>query len=212
MDWIDKYRLALSYARSHSYDYAKDITHDAWLLYYKKTKLDLFEVPVKNSYIYRTIKYAFYNWLKSTKKTDHKGQSYIYFDAEDISSAIDSPEEAIFGKDMHEYFIKKINEDQRYKTNQNYKDVFGLKVDGYTTDEIAHKLNIQKSLVSYYNKKMSLVNPFNGNKLKITRTINKDTWDKKSDKDDYTRNDYNEWFELWEHNESHQGILVRLNK
>lgn len=218
MTWLDKYNLSIKLASIYSYEYPKDIAHDAWIAYMKTTGNDLFAVEIDgySYYLSTIIRRSFLRFLRKERLFDSKGERYIYFGNEELQSNLAAPDEAIFARDLYSILLKRIK-DYSHKAhaspNQSrFEEIFHLKSEGYDQVSIAEKLEVNKSTVNHYTKKMSLVNPFNGNKLKITRTINKDTWDKKSDKEDYERDDYNEYFELWKHKESGQGILVRLNK
>ena len=56
---------------------------------------------------------------------------------------------------------------------------------------------------------MSLLNPFNGSTIKVSRIILSDTWEGKKDKDDYELEDENEYYKLYKHKESNSGLLVK---
>ncbi len=52
-------------------------------------------------------------------------------------------------------------------------------------------------------------NPFAGNKLKVTKVITQNQWDKRADHDDFEEDDYNEFYRLMKH-KSGEGWLIRL--
>jgi len=212
MTWKQKYQWCVEIAALYNARYAKDIVHDSWVYYFDKTKLDLFEVPLRdfNQYAYTVVKKSFYRWWYH----ERIGSRYAYFSPDELQSGLASPEEALFARDLYDVLLKKLKE-QNIPVNSNsnterLEHVFRLKSIGYTVRDIADELNISKQAVTHYNKKMSLINPFNGNKLKISRIVTKKTWDDKDDQDDYERDDYNEYYELYKHKESGQGLLVRL--
>jgi hypothetical protein len=53
-------------------------------------------------------------------------------------------------------------------------------------------------------------NPINGSRLKISRQLSLSSWEKKEDKDDYEYEDGNEFYSLYQHKESKEGLLVKL--
>ncbi len=179
----------------------------------EKTGLDLFEVPLKdfNGYLYTVIKKAFYRWYYK----ERKGEKYLYFSTDQLESNLDSPEEAVFAQDLYEILLKKIQKSESKNNNTNegrLAEVFKLRAFGYTQTDIADELNIDKQLSHYYNKKINLVltNPFNGSRLKITKQISLNTWEKKIDQDDYEMDDENEFYRVYRHKESKDGLLVKL--
>jgi hypothetical protein len=73
----------------------------------------------------------------------------------------------------------------------------------------------------YFNKKsghikavryMTLNNPFSGNKLPIKKVITETQWESREDREDFKLDDHNEYYKLWVHNESNEGLLVRLKQ
>lgn len=224
MTYAEKYRYAIDRAAYYDNDCRKDIVHDAWIKYFNHTGCDLFEIPINNfkGYCFKLVRTAFYKWYYR----ERKGPNYRYFDAEELASNMVAPDEAITGRDLYGLLEKRLleaevdylipgksakrNEFRKRLRKERLVDIFRLRAAGYNGTDIADELKISNGLVTKYTKKMTLINPFNGSKLKISRTITKDIWDKKTDKEDYEVEDFNEYMELYRHKESKQGLLVRL--
>lgn len=216
MKWKDKYDLAVRLASIYSWEYPRDIAHDAWISYMKSTGNDLFGITLDgyNYYLSRIIRRSFLRWLRREHIFSPTGGRYVYFGVDELESGIASPEEALFGQDLYELLLTKLKENQATTgrpPSLSIEEIFTLKASGYTQSDIALSLGVNKDVISKYNKKMSFTNPFNGSKLKISRIILKDTWNEKDDQEDYEQEDYNEYYELYRHKESGQGLLVRLN-
>lgn len=57
---------------------------------------------------------------------------------------------------------------------------------------------------------MEWINPFNGSKLEVKKTVTESQWDRRADKDDFEEEDVNEYYHLMKHKESKEGFLIRL--
>lgn len=212
MTWLNKYRKSLHFASLFSSKYHRDIVHDAWVYYMEKTGLDLFEVQVKDfdSYLYTVIKKAFYRWYYK----ERRGEKYLYFSTDTLQSAMDSPEEITFAHDLYAILLDRVKGME--SNNNNTKtgrldEIFRLRSFGYTQQEVAEELGLSKQVINYYNNKIKMLNnPINGSKLKITKQISLSTWQRKTDREDYELDDHNEFYQVYQHKESKEGLLVRL--
>jgi predicted transcriptional regulator len=218
--WISRYRLSLRFASFYNSEHRYDIVHEGWLYYMDKTGDDLFLIDLKNesSFLYTVIKKAYYRWLYK----ERRGEKYFYESTDILCSKFDSPHEQLVGKDLYNMFYNKLFEatkpsDKRhYRTDKSRQlplDIFRLKAEGYSQVEIAEELKISKQLVNQYNNKieaMAWINPFNGSKLEVKKTITLSQWEKRMDHEDYEVHDENEYYKLMEHKESKEGLLIRL--
>jgi len=53
-------------------------------------------------------------------------------------------------------------------------------------------------------------NPFNGSRTHVTWVISEKHYEEKIDHNDYDLEDYNEYYKLYVHKESKEGLLVKL--
>lgn len=220
--WAVRYHLALRFASFFNSDHRYDIVHDAWIYYTNKEGVDLFEIDLKNesSYLYTVVKNAFYRWWYK----ERTGDKYQYLTADSLQSTLAGPVDILIAKDLYAQFYSKLFEatketDKRhYRTPQSRElplSIFRLKAEGHTQKEIADELRVSKQVVNHYVKKieqMASINPFNGSRVKVTRVIALSTWYGLKDKSDYEENDSNEWYKLYTHAESKDGLLVKLKK
>jgi len=178
----------------------KDICHDAYLSYYRKTKTNLFDqslplitVVIKNQ--------CFDNW-----RFRRNYQPLI-----DVADGPD-PHQELIARELVERCYELMVSGQRKKRNpERAIQILELRLQGYTNADIAKILNITKTGVACYTKNLDmLTNPINGSKLKITKQISLSSWEKKSDQEDYKWEDGNEFYELYKHIESKEGLLVKL--
>lgn len=213
MTWADKYYKSVRIASHFNSRFAKDIAHDAWIAYLERTGCDLFEVPVNHfeSYCARVIRNSFYKWYRN----EHTGGKYIYFTTDELQSGLASPEDILFGQDLYQILLNRIRDCEYEKPNhsnpERLETIFRLSAQGYEQSAIAKKLEVSKTVVAYYNKKIKMINnPLNGNKVQIKKSIGLYQWEKRTDHEDYVLEDYNEFYRLYQHKESKEGLLVKL--
>lgn len=164
------YREYYSYAYVLCGDLYRDIVHEAWLKYYEKTGLNLFDQ--NKYYVFRAIKYAHKsNW----------GEKYYYwrgetvqrqFTTEDI--AVDGTEERYAAKDLADYYreiiLKKdaevVKRSKRKSANPDlmikvldrlpyyYNDSPESAGDKTDLKELSKDLGFSKQVIGYYIKKI----------------------------------------------------------
>jgi hypothetical protein len=105
---------------------------------------------------------------------------------------------------------------------ERHLSVYELLKFGCTPTEIGQELNIfgVKKYIDNIKEaihSMGYSNPFNGSHTKVTKAISQNTWQtskkgsvNRYDKSEYELEDYNEFYELYVHRESGEGLLVKL--
>lgn len=143
-----EYRRACSYARRLTNDY-RDIVHDAYLDYFKRTKQDLFDAP--NRTIVVTVRNHYYNSIRKNRFM-YEGeyhQKRTYSLSETDVNAIDT--EVKFNlystSFMSEIVINDEVEQVCKRLTPVQVDVFQQLVQGYTIQDIAKNKNVNQSSV-----------------------------------------------------------------
>lgn len=92
---------------------------------------------------------------------------------------------------------------------------------GFTIPQMAEEVGVSTATIILYKRHirqslshMSLVNPFNGDKTIIKKSISERTWkDKtKEEKQEYSLHDFNEHYNLYVSKETGDGLLVKLKE
>lgn len=211
MDWIQRYRFCLNIASQFSSTERYDIVHHTWLYFLERTGEDLFTKPLTNptQYLYTITKRGYFQWYAIFRKSGR----YKYFQPDELLS--DSFENAIFGKDLLNIFWKRLKESSVGETTLR---VFDLQSQGYNQSDIAENLQITKQAVNqHYKKVQNILNPFNGNRTKVTKRINRGTYDKNPKyKEEYEIgewSDSNEYYTLLNSKtKPEEGLLIREGK
>ena len=180
----------------------KDICHDAYLSFFKKTKTNLFDQPLP--LITTVVKHQWYdNWK-------WKEKSYEPLTNNETSGS--TPLEELIASELIEACYELMTDGIRKKRNPKKTiEILELRLHGYCNAEIAKILNITKTAVAHYTKNLEMIaNPFNAHKLIIKKSITEAQWLKRIDQEDFQEEDYNEFYKLYSHKESGEGLLVKL--
>lgn len=209
----DYYWKARSYAHHLEPTLYRDIVHDAFVDYALKNNKNLFDEPL--ALIFRVVRYRFYDFLKVKHgwngKEKNPTRSYIEYNDHLINRI--TPLDELEGIQLNEQ-INSASTLIFTHTNSRpnlLNSILDLKKRGYMNKEISQVLSISPTLITYYLKRlMSYINnPFTDKKEK-GRSISAHQWDKLSDKEDYLLEEENEFYVLYRHKESGEGLLVKL--
>lgn len=228
------YRKYVQYGKHFSQHYWVDYVHTAWLRYFEKTGKDLFDERRSNRWIYQVVKHEFINSLRTqTQKWSniiaHETTDLTVFGEEYIADNSPSIVESLIHQDIDRFIKEKI---KRYLFGLNKSRDFELRLSkvlhtyelmklGYTIPQIAYEVEISTATVVLYKRyirqslsHMSLVNPFNGDKTIIKKSISERTWKEKTkeEKKEYSLHDFNEHYNLYVNNETGDGLLVKLKE
>lgn len=143
--WTRRYRYSLKIAATFNSDFRFDIVHNAWLRYFDKEGVDLFDIELKdeNSFLYTIIKRAFFWW----NYKERKGTKYQYLPVDILTSKFADPLERLIASDLLDIMKGIVAED-------HLKMVLQLKGEGYKQTDIAERLGWSKQLINQYNKKI----------------------------------------------------------
>lgn len=125
----------------------RDLLHDAYLTWYNKTGMNLFDEPLYR--IFRIISNCFRTKLAKNRYTYNHQESYrIYETFQDQCWDSTTPEVQLIGKDQLQVRIDKF-----YKKYPQHKErlleVLRLMYEGYERDEIVGKLGITKGSIRW---------------------------------------------------------------
>jgi len=231
---LERYRYVLRYYRQFEPELFKDICHNAYLNYWRNHHADLFDQDIP--FIFRVVRnQGIDDWRKreQTNSRDYDPETYV--PKEFISLSVNpesikfrdlaradekqaafkrailsrnNPYEEMVAKELLERCYQVMIQDK--KTSELAVQILELKLAGYIETEIAKILGIDKSRVARFTKKLQMLNnPFNGSKVKITKHMSLSNWEKHGD-EDYELEDYNEFYYLYKHKESGEGLLVKV--
>lgn len=137
----DNYAKARSYCYKLNKDLYRDVLHDAYVHWFEKTNKDLFDEPLPR--VIRVIKLTWFGYYVTKRKVVNRN---VFSSYNDNLSNNETPEAILISKELEESFIASCPKLQL--------DVYLLAVQGYKAHEIAKILDIYKSHVSYYFKKI----------------------------------------------------------
>jgi len=187
----------------------RDILHDAYIHWYNKTGKNLFDEPWKR--VVRVIKLTYYGYYISQNIRNRQ-----WFEFDDNLFNTVTPEQQLIDSESFETLIKQIQQTYPRSSNQMVQSLT-LKLEGYQQKEIAEKLGVPKSLITYYFnniRSMQIHNPFVGSKIIISKKISRKTLEANPEKygaykyDPDKDCDHNEWFEL-RVNSNGEYILIK---
>lgn len=196
----------------------RDLLHDAYLEWYKKTGTNLFEQP--NRLGTKVIRHILMNEQRS-RRYMWKGGLYpkIFCEAVAEKKPMElgyAPRTNVTPHD-HAYWETDIKPEIGYE--------FGMVLDGYSQLEIANITGKSPQLISYHirkNKKklIQLLNPIAGSRVRLVKKLSKKQFESLEDKDEYKNtfegNDtvdiYVKDIEAYEATGTTEGILVKLTK
>lgn len=205
-DWqnVQRYIYNCVCRYTHDPEQVKDYVQDVIASFLEKN-VDISKLTKR--YVFNAVRFATYKHYSAHRAYDGEGNKNYQFlrDYEFVS-----PEEE---EDYVAHMLQGIKPTGNKKLHDK---VLRLLIEGKTIFEISWMLNRTTNQISsicrYALKKLKMIhnNPINGNKLKITKQISLSTWEKKIDQDDYDYEDGNEFYELYKHKESKDGLLVKL--
>lgn len=154
------YWNALRYASLLDQDNYKDITHDAYINYYKSKQKNLFLEP--KYVIGKVIKYTTFDfWKKRSWRYKNKELEgvRVFVEFNDGNESDMSAHKANYTTPFHELIAKELVD--RYNNLCKYsrlksdrtnviKDILDLRLQGLGNKDIAKQLDINLSLVNYY--------------------------------------------------------------
>lgn len=211
---LEKYRYVLNYFRQFEPDTFKDLCHTAYLNFWKRTQSDLFDQEI--GLIFRVIKnQAIEDWRKKEQITSREdltvyvNKTFVEVDPDLPLLSRNNPYQELIAKELLEKCYQLMVVGKR--NTKRAIEILELKLAGYGENEISRLLGITNPAVCRYTKNLEmLTNPINGSRLKITKQISLGTWEKRTDQEDYVLEDYNEFYRLYQHKESKEGLLVKL--
>lgn len=142
---IENYNKARRYLYRLTPDHYKDVLHEAFVLYHRRTELNLFEQS--NTNVIGVVRNTFYEMLreKSYKKNGVR-MSFKFVEYEEQSSNI-SPIDILIGKEAHGILVNRL---KTFKDPELATEIFNLRLSGYSSEEIAKELSINIQSVRRY--------------------------------------------------------------
>lgn len=216
------FRYACSLAGENN---ARDVVHSLWLKYMDKTGLNLLEQQYSNRWLYKSVRNEYFNQYKRLSRyTEMDLETHLHIN--NVVNDIEGEERdkqfkaTIFNLLQSKHLNSQSKRNKTYDIEKQYRvfiSIYELMKLEYSTKDISKSLEISEQLVSYYKKQIQsclkmadLRNPFNGSKLKVTRRVSLKTWQEKIDHSDYDLEDENEYYAIYKHKESEEGLLIRL--
>ncbi len=136
-----------NYAKARSYCYKldrtlyRDLLHDSYLHWFEKTHKDLFDEPMPR--VIRVIKLTWLGYYVNKRKVQNRK---VFSSYDDNLLYTSTPEDILIAKEMEEALITASPELQL--------EIYLLAIQGYRPYEICKILDMSKSHVSYYFKKI----------------------------------------------------------
>lgn len=146
-----EYWKARRYAYKLNTTLYRDIVHQAYVKYFERTGLDLFQQP--NRKIMRVVRNSYYELLReySYKRGSKNSYTRYYYEfiehGDNYAVTKTTPEDILIGNQLEERLADVI-EDFKYPVVA--RDVIDLARQGYSPKEISTSLNLAKSSVNRY--------------------------------------------------------------
>lgn len=143
----ENYRKARAYLyKLTSTDY-NDILHDAYLTYYRRTGLNLFDRP--NGNVIGVVRNQFYESLRKDAYVKHGVRHFYQYQSFEDYTHYDqtTPHELLESKEAYETIAHRT---KQFRLPDVAKAVLDLRIEGFTTREIAEKLSITPDQVNTY--------------------------------------------------------------
>lgn len=143
---LENYNKAKKYLYKVTPELYKDILHDAYLNYYRRTGLNLFNQP--NTNVIGVIRNQWYEELrKSLYKKNGERLPYIITEFDDHRYNPITPEDILVGKETLETVQQRTNQ---FEKPEIADYVLTLRIEGYDNKEIAEILNLSLHQVKRY--------------------------------------------------------------
>ena len=149
-DELKKYKRALKYAHAIDPKNDRDLLHDTYLSWFKKTGKNLFEES--QWYIHKVIKYEHFNSLRRNSYMINGVRQRKYnleFNPDYMGWRSTTPEDEYIAKELETKFLS--------TTNDVQLEIYLYAVQGYRPSEIAQLLGENIKFVTYYFKRMAYV-------------------------------------------------------
>lgn len=226
---MSNYYTMFRYAKSFTNEFhALDVVHSLWLRYFNKTGEDMLKLKTSNRWLYKCIRNEYFNQYNKYKKYDEIDLEF-HLHNNNVILDIEAEEKNIEIKREIYNIVKQKEANAKKKKNKSYDiekqyavflKIYHFITLEYKNKDIAIELGMSEQLVGYYKNQIinhleihmanAWRNPFAGSKLQVTRRVSKKTWEEKVDHSEYEYDDANEYYELFRHIESGEGLLVRL--
>lgn len=129
-----------------------DLVHDAFVTWYKKTGKNLFDEELPT--VLTCVRYVFLDFIKRKKWSKDKEwqgtRQNVELEEHHVVYSI-TPHDELVGKELMERMKTLLNE-----TNGMLHQIIEKRFEGFTNTEIAEKLVVAKSLITYYLKNVDL--------------------------------------------------------
>jgi DNA-binding CsgD family transcriptional regulator len=159
---LENYNKARRYLYKIDPNTYKDVLHDAYLTYYRRTGLNLFERSngnvigvVKNQY--------FENYRKGTFRRNGERLPYQFSDFDDHSCNKATPLDLMIAEETRQKLYSRVDS---FKYPHIAREILELREQGYQTKEIAEMVNLDMVTVNGYTRNLQKDRKFTGNKTK----------------------------------------------
>lgn len=125
----------------------RDVLHDAFVNYYTKTGLNLFDQ--NNHYIMVVIKNELLmQYRRSNFEVNGNKFRFEFVEFEDHRCTRHTPLDHLIRKDTYEHLVTRL---QNFNKNKKVATkIFNLRIDGFTIEQIAGKIKLSKPTVQRY--------------------------------------------------------------
>ena len=147
---VKVYNSARRYAEKLKFTDSQDLLHDAYLIWYDKKGVDMFDEPVWK--VFTVIRLTFLAFLKAKKRRHTYFEEFVdgYHKANQIT-----PEDEAIATDLKKEYLQLGRLTRQNAHNHSIiNDILFRKAFGLRNDEIAEDLSVSKSLVTYYLKQV----------------------------------------------------------
>lgn len=143
---LENYNKARNYLYKADPENYKDILHDAFLNYHRRTGLNLFDRPNYN--VIGVIKNQWFEHLRSTmykKNGVRVNYSFVSFDNHTVTK--ETPLDFLIQEDTYNFLKKRAN---GFREPELAKDIIDLRYQGFSSEEISNKMGLSIHQVKRY--------------------------------------------------------------
>jgi hypothetical protein len=212
--------------------------HNICLRYFEKNGKDLFKEGKSNRWIFKAVRNEFFYSLYASDRFEDLFRPVVNevtgetIQQEFLLDSSPSIVDNLIYNELDKFIKRKIESCIKQKSENSNACKFDKQLNimltvyemikfGYSNIDIAKQLGISEQSASYYKKQikdsikyMSLNNPFHADNTVIKKSITQQTWEEKpqEDRDKYAQHDENEYYKLYKHIETGDGLLVKLRQ
>jgi len=148
---IENYRRAKAYLKKIDAGIYKDVLHDSYLTYYRRTGNNLFELD-NHRQVILVVKNQYFDTLRKRmyKKDGVRFPlQYCEFDNHTVTTV--TPEDILIGADAYETIRQRT---ETFDSPEMALTILQLRLDGYDTQEISDRLNLSIPQVRRYTQNL----------------------------------------------------------